>query len=226
MNSIQFKQTASINNQANMSQDQVKLSKLLSYTLRHGAAEMNLRMKSNGYVSVDDILNHKKFRGYTFSMLQSVVQNNDKKRFEIAETDGQLFIRATQGHTIKTISDDELLQEITDPEEIPICIHGTYKNCIGSIMKTGLNKMSRNHIHMATDVPNGEHVISGARTNVQILIYIDVPKAMNAGIRFFRSNNGVILSPGLADGSIPSEYFSKVYDRTRSRNIFVVDFQK
>ena len=51
-----------------------------------------------------------------------------------------------QGHTIKTINDEELLEEIKDPFLYEEVVHGTYYNCIDIIMKTGLNKMARNHI--------------------------------------------------------------------------------
>lgn len=56
------------------------------------------------------------------------------------------YIRAVQGHTIKTISNEELLEEIKDPFVYDEVIHGTYLNCIEAILKTGLNKMARNHI--------------------------------------------------------------------------------
>ena len=40
---------------------------------------------------------------------------------------------------------------------------------------------------------------------------IDVKKAMENGIKFYESDNGVILSPGLGEkGIIFPEYFSKV----------------
>jgi len=51
-----------------------------------------------------------------------------------------------QGHTIKTINEEELLEEIKEPFTIEEVVHGTYLNCIEAIMKTGLNKMARNHI--------------------------------------------------------------------------------
>jgi RNA:NAD 2'-phosphotransferase (TPT1/KptA family) len=34
--------------------------------------------------------------------------------------------------------------------------------------------------------------------HVQVLIYIDVPKAMAEGIRFFFSDNNVVLSEGIS----------------------------
>eukprot|EP00121_Abeoforma_whisleri_P005762 Awhi_evm1s5222 len=47
------------------------------------------------------------------------------------------------------------------------------------------------------------------RTDCDVLIYIDVPKAFQDGIKFYRSSNNVILSAGI-DGVIPPQYFKKV----------------
>ena len=71
-------------------------------------------------------------------------------------------------------------------------------------MKGGLNKMARNHVHMAIGMgKNG--VISGMRQSCQIVIELNMPKAMYGAhkIPFFVSSNEVILSEGLPDGSIP-----------------------
>ena len=56
------------------------------------------------------------------------------------------------------------------------------------------------------------------RKSANVLIYINVQKAMSDGIKFYISTNGVILSPedkSLVDsdgydGLIKPEYFSKV----------------
>lgn len=43
----------------------------------------------------------------------------------------------------------------------------------------------------------------------QVLVHLDVARAMGDGLRFFTSANGVILTSGL-DGTIPPIYFEKV----------------
>jgi 2'-phosphotransferase len=65
-----------------------------------------------------------------------------------------------------------------------------------------LNKMSRTHIHFASE-PNA---ISGFRASSSVLIHIDTVSAMSDGIKFFMSDNGVILS----EGPIDLKYFSKI----------------
>lgn len=127
----------------------VVLSKKLSYALRHGAVKMGLSIGTDGYVSIEELLRHRDFRGFTRADVQVAVDDNNKKRFEVSIVDGCEVIRAAQGHTISTVVDEELLTEITDPSLVPVCIHGTYRRAVDSILSTGLKKMRRNHMHFA-----------------------------------------------------------------------------
>ena len=60
-------------------------------------------------------------------------------------------------------------ERIVDPEtQVPICIHGTYSKFADSIMKTGLNRMKRHHIHGSglpgeLDPVTGKEIISGMK---------------------------------------------------------------
>ena len=130
---------------------QVKSSKSLSWILRHGATEEGLSMDSSGYVRVSELLQHPKFTHFTLDDIHEVVLHNDKKRFALKEEGGELFIRATQGHSInvsstQTVLDESLLTLITDPSLFPLVIHGTYKTHWPIIQKQGLFRMNRNHI--------------------------------------------------------------------------------
>jgi RNA:NAD 2'-phosphotransferase (TPT1/KptA family) len=60
------------------------------------------------------------------------------------------------------VKTEELLTIISDPFRYVYVVHGTYKEPMPFIMKGGLNKMARNHVHMAVGMgKNG--VISGMR---------------------------------------------------------------
>lgn len=197
-------------------QDIVRLSKKLSKTLRHAAVEMGLKIGSDGNVLLSELLKHQMFRGVTDADIRLVVDGNDKKRFELSEIDGSTYIRAAQGHTLKCIDDAELLTEVTDPDEVPDCIHGTYKRFLPLIMEGGLNRMKRNHIHMARGIPGEDEVISGMRKSCEVVLYIDVKAAMEAGIKFYKSSNEVILTQGLNDsGILPAEFIAQVVERNK-----------
>lgn len=173
---------------------------------------MGFQIGSDGFIAVDELLHHKDFRGVTIEEIRSIVANCEKKRFEIQFKDGVESIRAAQGHTIKSINDEELLTRITDATTVPVCIHGTYTKFLSAILETGLSKMQRNHIHFAVGMPSDGEVISGMRKSCEVVIVIDVHKAMNDGITFYRSSNNVILSSGV-DGVISPIYFKEIIRR-------------
>lgn len=51
------------------------------------------------------------------------------------------------------------------------------------------------------------------RTSSQVYIYIDVQKAIDAGLAFFLSRNGVVLTAGDDAGYIRPEFFERVENR-------------
>ncbi|KAJ3076749.1 tRNA 2'-phosphotransferase 1 [Podochytrium sp. JEL0797] len=185
---------------------QVQFSKSLSYILRHGAAKEGVPMRPDGYVSLTDLTKHKKFRTRKLADFQQAVAESEKQRFLMKEEEGEWWIKANQGHSLKVQVE---LEEIKDPSEIPIVIHGTYLRFWESIGTEGLKPMNRNHIHFAAGKPGDSGVISGMRTTCQIMIYINVPLAMADGIKFHRSPNNVILSEGI-EGVIAPKYFERV----------------
>jgi len=105
------------------------------------------------------------------------------------------------------------MEPITSASEYPTIIHGTNAKAWALIAKDpkGLNRMKRNHIHFATGLIGEEGVISGMRYNCSVLIYLDLEKALQDGVLFFKSENGVVLTEGVkGEGYLPKEYFSKV----------------
>ncbi|CAG8682676.1 9465_t:CDS:2, partial [Dentiscutata erythropus] len=107
----------------------VKLSKSLSYVLRHHAKDEGLDIREDGYVKLDDLLRLPRFKKTTFEEIKFVVDNSDKKRFALTQEtsdDGvsSWWIRANQGHSIEVKQLE--LKEITDSLQFPEVIHGTY----------------------------------------------------------------------------------------------------
>ncbi|KAH0556696.1 hypothetical protein GP486_005515 [Trichoglossum hirsutum] len=129
------------------------------------------------------------------------------------------LIRANQGHSI-TLESSALLNPITivSPDIPDVALHGTFYGAWPAILESGgMSRMNRNHMHFAAGVPGQDAgVISGMRADAQILIYIDIRRALNAGIKFWRSDNGVILTEGDGGAMLPIEFFVKVMDRKRN----------
>ncbi|MCO5573374.1 hypothetical protein L7F22_027143 [Adiantum nelumboides] len=225
-NSSRSKKKASIRKQpANMgavertsqSQDRIYfLGRLLTSILRHRAVDLRLDIRSDGYIVVNDLLKLpiKTRTGvplsvYTVDDILKAVERDNKQRFTLVTENGLLYIRANQGHSIKTIESEKLLKPIHSSEEIPVCVHGTLMSNLDSILKTGLKKMGRNHVHFASGLPREDGVISGMRFSSEVLIYLDSKKALQDGMKLYLSDNGVILTEGF-NGIVPFNYFAKI----------------
>ncbi|KAF6152553.1 hypothetical protein GIB67_013000 [Kingdonia uniflora] len=192
------------------------LGRLMTRILRHMASELSLDIRSDGYVRVQDLLklNLKTFanismRSHTVDDVMEAVRKDNKQRFGLLEENGELFIRANQGHTIVTIESESLLKPILSAEEAPVCVHGTYKKNLEAIVQSGLKRMKRLHVHFARGLPTDGDVISGMRRDVNVLIFLDVRKALEEGMKLYISENNVILTEGI-DGVVPAKYFVKI----------------
>ena len=186
-----------------------RISKTMSWILRHGINELGLKIDELGRIPLKTLLEQTQMKDLNVleSEVIQVVQTNDKQRFRLDLVGETLWIGANQGHSKdvgEKISTDKLMELITEP--VDLCVHGTYSKFIDSIKKTGLKSMGRTHIHMATGFAGDHCVISGARSSANVFIKIDMKSAMDDGIKFYRSSNGVILSEGI-DGTIEPKYF-------------------
>ncbi|KAH8104042.1 KptA family-domain-containing protein [Cristinia sonorae] len=193
-----------------------RMSKTLSWVLRHGSQSEKLFMRPDGFVRVQDILERPRFSDFNMAVIEQIVANDSKDRFKlVCETDstsGEFvwWIRANQGHSIKSVVDLEVTP-ISSASDIPTgtAVHGTSLQAWESIKTQGLSKMKRNHIHLA----QGTGVISGMRNASQVFVYVNVNSAIASGVKFGLSSNGVVLSEGNDNGFIPPSFFEKVVTR-------------
>ncbi|RYE21227.1 MAG: RNA 2'-phosphotransferase [Sphingobacteriaceae bacterium] len=185
----------------------IALSKKLSYILRH---DTDVLRDEGGWVRVEYIKDKD-----IIQSLDEIVSTSEKNRFEYDKYSGR--IRARQGHSVKNISEDELLTPLSMDSEGKLngyqyAVHSTFKKSIPQIRASGgLSKMKRNHIHMVlaeyNDIQSLNHNsnigISGLRKNADAYIAINLQQAVTLGCTFFLSSNGVLLSAGNKNGCIP-----------------------
>jgi 2'-phosphotransferase len=189
--------------------DYEKISKKLAWALRHGIDKLGVHMNPAGYVNLKELLSKPDFSSVTVEIVETIVSSDNKNRYGLLKENEEVYIRANQGHSIKQVKDEELLAPITNPEDFPVVVHGTNKASWKFIKTRGLYKMERNHIHFAIGLPGENQVISGARVKCEVFIFINLSKAIEDGIKFFVSQNSVVLTPGI-NGFVPPIYFSKV----------------
>jgi len=104
----------------------VATSRKLSKLLRHKMHERGLFYRSDGYARLSDVLKTPGLQGVNVQLVRAVVADNDKQRFSMVTLDdGELWIRANQGHSIPGIKQEDLLEPLKDIPEV--CVHGTYR---------------------------------------------------------------------------------------------------
>jgi putative RNA 2'-phosphotransferase len=163
----------------------VKISKYLSKHLRHAPQAIGLELQPGGWVAVDELLRacaRHKFP-ITRDELEEVVAKNDKQRFAFDETSTR--IRANQGHSVEI---DLQLEAAVPPD---VLYHGTAAHNLKIIVRDGLQKMRRHHVHLSSDVETARSV--GARHGKPIVLQVDARAMHAAGFRFLLSQNGVWL---------------------------------
>lgn len=172
--------------------------------MRHSAAKEKLTISTDGFLNVHELLTHPQLKNVTVNDIKRVVENNNKQRFTLRVNEGVLQIRANQGHSF-AVKDLDLTP--INAAEVPIVIHGTYMKFWPQILEKGLSRMNRNHIHFTDKL---DYKI---RKDANLYIYVNVPKAVDSGLKFFRSSNAVILCSGDENGIIKTSFFEKVCSR-------------
>jgi len=202
----------------------VRISKGLSWLLRHEAENQGVSIDRAGYCLVDDVLGCKRLRGASLADLQSITAASDKQRFHMKQVDGQWYIRANQGHSIASVQAEELLTKLepTFAEAHPYAYHGTYRRSWDSILASGgLSKMGRNHMHFATNVPELGEVKSGMRASCDLIVKIDLRNpAVWEAIDWYRAANDVVLTAGIG-GILPLILVAEVVERATGRIVYV-----
>ena len=163
--------------------DHRRISKFLSFVLRHHPEEIGITLDENGWVDVDVLLSAMAEHGRAIrrEQLEDIVATNDKQRFAIE--DGR--IRANQGHSVSVDLD---LSERQPPD---VLYHGTATRFVDAIRAQGLSKMSRQHVHLSADEATASKV--GVRHGKLVILRVDAAAMVRDGHVFFCSKNGVWL---------------------------------
>lgn len=180
-----------------------RVSRLLSYLLRHDPQSIGLTLDRQGWVEVDTLLRAlnrrppgtpKRLRSLpiiTRGLLEQVVAGNDKQRFALSE-DGRC-IRAAQGHSV--------VVDLGYPQALPpsVLYHGTTAAALAHIRQEGLKRGTRHAVHLSADAASARRV--GARHGSPVVITVLAGLMSHAGYAFSQASNGVWLVP-----EVPAKY--------------------
>lgn len=164
----------------------IELGKFLSLILRHSPETIGIKLDENGWADVSELLHGINCLGRKINMniLEEIVANNNKKRYSF--NFDKTKIRANQGHSIPV---DVELKAVNPPS---ILYHGTADRFYEDIRKNGLQRQSRNHVHLSSDEETA--IIVGRRHGRPAVLSIDAEAMHDAGYIFYLSENGVWLT--------------------------------
>jgi putative RNA 2'-phosphotransferase len=176
----------------------IDLSRLVSHALRHEPWLYELEIDSEGWTSIDALINSLRLQGGNWEKLTEMdmtmmVNSSSKRRHEIA--DGR--IRALYGHS--------LAQKLQKTEAIPpdILFHGTSPEVYEIVKSEGLKPMQRQYIHLATN-QDMAYQVGRRKVEVPTVLVIASKQAHSCGIKFYSGNDMVWLS-----NYIPPEFISE-----------------
>lgn len=168
--------------------NRIRLSKTLSYILRHHPEDFGLQLNPNGTVEIKEMVKalNRKFKNITKEDLEKVVRKDKKGRFSLL--DNKTKIRANYGHSIKGI--DLNYEPVTPPE---ILFHGTARKFKAPILKQGLKPMNRNFTHLSKNYT--EAIKTGKRRDPKPIIFKIKAKLMyDNGYEFYKTGKEIYLT--------------------------------
>ncbi|MFN2340862.1 MAG: RNA 2'-phosphotransferase [Halanaerobium sp.] len=168
--------------------NKTKLSKTISYILRHHPEDFNLKLAADASVETDELLKvlRNKFKNTTKDDLIQLVKNDPKGRFSFL--DDRKRIRASYGHSIEGVNPNYLAVE---PPEI--LYHGTRPEVKDKILASGLKPMGRNYVHLSLGVKEAEKV-ARRRTNQPLIFKVKALKAHQEGQKFYKTAADIYLT--------------------------------
>lgn len=175
--------------------DEVKLSKQLSYMLRHRPEEYGLDMDEQGWVDVQQLLEALRladtaWQELTIEHIQQLIANSPRRRHELK--DGK--IRALYGHT----TSQKIRLPVAEPP--PILYHGTSRRSLPRIRRQGLLPMKRQYVHLARE-PETAIAVGRRKDDRPIVLHVASRSAYNDGIKFYYATGEIWLAD-----HIPAKY--------------------
>lgn len=175
--------------------DLTRTSKYLSLILRHKPEAAGIKLDEHGWANVEELIEGiRRTRPFDREKLEEIVRTDAKGRYSFNEDRTQ--IRANQGHSIPV--DVEL--PVADPPEL--LYHGTGEKSVASIDAQGLLPQTRLYVHLSSDAETARKV--GSRHGKPVIYTVLSGEMVRAGIRFYRSVNGVWLVK-----AVPPQYLRK-----------------
>jgi len=196
---------------------QNKLTSTLNYILRHNEETSEIRNEF-GYLPIDWIMQQGNMKPFTEEQVMELIGNEKGLyRYEtrINPITQQQEVRSLFGQNNENtlMTEHSRIWDITTAlYESPTVVYGTTFEEWEIIKDVGISRTSLGHIHFAAyqDVLlRFRYVFYSDYNIVDVVIHINIEKAMKDGWEFFTSFNGLILCRCDAESRLSPKYFEK-----------------
>ncbi|THU92978.1 hypothetical protein K435DRAFT_780022 [Dendrothele bispora CBS 962.96] len=196
----------------------ITLTKRLSYLLRHGAEAQGLNIRPDGWVPLDDVLKHSSMAEFSFEHLRQVLQLDPQRRIVVKEVpiskDASMWwIRAAGKHSIPSVN--TAMKQIKYLDQVSAVLYCTNWAKWNNIKKYGIwpdEDDSLIHFVQSVDEDYGveAHHNSAHHNSAEIVIQLDLEKALLAGLQFFIKNDRSVVTAGDYRGCVGSDFIYRV----------------
>jgi len=160
-----------------MIKNKIRVSKFLSYILRHSPQKYGLSLDKHGFIKFENILKVMKVRFTDLEEedIKHIIASDPKQRFHLQG--GK--VRARYGHSVE-------VQPITECKKVPaVLFHGTSPKSLSSILKKGLEPAQRKFVHLSMTVEEAK-IVGRRKSQDPVVLKIDAQKASQAGLAFWK----------------------------------------
>ncbi len=178
-----------------MLKDKVRVSKYLSFILRHQPEKVGLKLDRHGFANFGTLLEilKNRFPGIDENDVKHIVDTDPNGRFEMKKK----MIRARYGHSV----------DVTPPgkyRKVPeVLYHGTPPQSAKVILREGLKPGERRFVHLSMSEDEAMRV-GKRKAYYPVILAIDAKKAESDGLRFWREGRIYLTK------EVPAKYI-KVY---------------
>lgn len=153
-----------------------RLSRFLSFLLRHRPVDYRLNFDKYGFVSWDELIEmvQRRFPEVTEEEVRIVVEGSEKKRFELKE--GK--VRATYGHSFPV---DLGMESVDPPARL---YHGTARDLAETILRDGLKPRGRQYVHLSPSLEDAI-AVGKRRDPSPAILEIHSREAHAGGVQFY-----------------------------------------
>lgn len=165
----------------------LKVSKEISYYLRHKPRELSIELDKNWWTNLDIFLKNiseKIWYNITKSTIEKILEKSDKKRFEILNWK----IRAKYWHSIKKI-ELEYWEYIWEKE----LYHWTIKDNLWNIFNEWLKPQSRKYIHLSDNIEVAKNTANRKWDDI-VILKIKVKEFLNDWYKIYNWWNWIYLT--------------------------------